>query len=118
MAQGNRGGRRGRDVRGFSWAWNFSSLMVVGQFNVKGILALKAEHDAPVGPHGHRPESFQVAFQRVQAIAGQVESLRRGSRIENRKDSFHRVQQVGAYPASVAPFIEAFQSSMLEAPNH
>jgi len=92
--------------------------MVVNHFNVKGILSLKAENDAPIGPDAHGPESFQVAFQRVQAIARQIESLRRGSRIENRKDSFHSVQQVGAYPASVAPFIEAFQSSMLEAPNH
>src|SRR5579859_1051075 len=61
-----------------------SSLMVVNQFNVEGILSVKAEYDAPIGPDGHGPESFQVAFQRVQAIAGQVESLRRCGGIENR----------------------------------
>src|SRR5690348_15179874 len=55
---------------GFFMGMEFSSsLMVVNHFNVKGILSLKAENDAPIGPDGHGPESFQVAFQRVQPIA-------------------------------------------------
>jgi hypothetical protein len=92
--------------------------MVVSQFNVKGVLSLKSEDDAPIGPHGHRPESLQVALQRVRAIARQIESLWRCRRIENRKDSFHRVQQVGPDPASVAALIEAPETPMLEAPDH
>src|SRR6202166_1833240 len=97
----------------------FSSFsMIVGQFNIKRILSFKAENDAPIGSHSRGPESLQVAFQRVQAITGQIETLRRCRRIENRKDSFHRVQEVGAYPASVAAFIEALEASMFEAPNH
>jgi len=92
--------------------------MVIGQLNVKGILSFKAENDAPIGPHSHGPKSLQAAFQRVQAIAGQIESLWRGRRIENRKYSFHRLKQVASYPASVAAFIEALEASMFEAPNH
>jgi len=92
--------------------------MIVGQFNVKDILSFKTENDAPIGPDGHRPESLQIAFQRVQAIARQIESLRRRGGIENREDSFHRVQQVRTYPAAVAAFIEALQPAMLEAPDH
>ena len=92
--------------------------MVVRQFNVKRILSFKSEYDAPIGPHRHGPKSLQVAFQRVQAIARQIERLRRCGRIQNRKDSLHRFQKVGAYPASVASFIETLETSMLEASNH
>jgi hypothetical protein len=50
--------------------------MVVDQFNVKGIRSLKTKNDAPVGPHGHGPKPFQVTFERVQTISGQVYFLR------------------------------------------
>ena len=52
----------------------------------------------------------------MQAIAGDIQTLRRRGGIENRKDSFNRLQKVGAYPTSVVAFIEAFQAPMLEAP--
>jgi hypothetical protein len=54
----------------------------------------------------------------VQAVAGKIQSLRRCGGIENREDSLNRIQEVGADPTSVAAFIEAFQASMLKAPNH
>jgi len=44
--------------------------------------------------------------------------LRRCGGIENREDALNRIQEVGADPTSVAAFIEAFQASMLKAPNH
>jgi hypothetical protein len=94
------------------------SLMVVGQFDIKGVVPFKAEDDSPIGPYRHGPESFQAAFQLVQRILGKIQTLGAGGGIENRNDSFHRFQEVGPYPASVAAFIETFQASMLEAPNH
>jgi hypothetical protein len=95
-----------------------SSLMVVDQLDVEGVLPCKAENDSPIGPDRHGPESFQAAFQRVQTIPGEIQTLRAGGGIENCKDSFHGFQEVGPYPAPVAAFIETFQASMLEAPNH
>ena len=49
--------------------------------------------------------------------AWDIQSLRCRGGIENRKNSFDRFQKVGSYPASIAAFIEAFQTSMLEAAN-
>ena len=92
--------------------------MVVDHLNVKNIISFKAEDDSPIGPYRYGPESSQGAFQRMQTIAGQVQCLRVGGGIEDRKNSFHRLQEIGSYPASVAAFIEAFQAPMLEAPNH
>jgi len=95
-----------------------SSLVVIDQLNVKNIISFKTEDNPPVGPYRYGPESSQAAFQRMQTIAGEIQGLRAGGGIEDRKDSFHRLQEVGPYPASVAAFIEAFQAPMLEAPNH
>lgn len=72
--------------------------MVVDQFNVKCVRPLKAEHDAPIRTHGQRPQSLQVTLERVQPIARNIQSLRRRSRIQNRKDSFNRLQAMGLNP--------------------
>src|ERR1700682_1808707 len=95
-----------------------SSLMVVDQFNIKGVVPFKAENDSPIGSDRHGPESFQAALQRVQTIPGAIQTWRAGRGIENREDPFHRLPEVRPYPASVAAFIETFQAAMLEAPNH
>jgi len=87
--------------------------MVIDQLNVKGMIPLKTENDAPIGPYRHGPQPSQVAFEWVQAVAGEIQSLRRCGRIENREDSLNRIQEVGADPTSVAAFIVAFQASML-----
>jgi hypothetical protein len=95
-----------------------SSLMVIDQLDIKGVVPLKAENDSPIGPYRHGPESFQAAFERVQPIPGEIQALRASGGIKDCKDSFHRFQEVGSYPAPVAAFIETFQAAMLEAPNH
>ena len=96
----------------------FSFLMVVSQFNIKSVGSCKTKNDAPVGPHRHGPQTLQVAFERMQAIAREIQSLRRDGGIENRENSFNRIQQVGANPASVTAFVEALEAAMLETPNH
>jgi hypothetical protein len=45
------------------------SLVIVDQFNVKGVFPFKTENDAPVGPHRHGPEMPQSAFERMQPVA-------------------------------------------------
>src|ERR1035437_6538364 len=50
-------------------------LVVVDQFNVKGVGSFKTKHDAPVGAYRHRPQTFQIAFERVKAIPWNIQSL-------------------------------------------
>jgi hypothetical protein len=95
----------------------FASLVVVDQFNVKGVVPFKAEDDSPVGPHRHGPKPLHVALERVQAIPGDIESLRRYGAVENREDPIDHLQQVGPYPAAVVALIKPLQAAMLEAPN-
>ena len=54
----------------------------------------------------------------MQAIAWKIQSLRRDGGIENRENSFDRIQQVGANPTAVAAFIEPLEPAMLKTPNH
>ena len=57
---------------------------------VKGVRSFKTENNAPVGAHGHGPKPLQFAFERVQAITGKVESLRRGGICRERSKSPER----------------------------
>lgn len=50
-------------------------LVIVDQFNVKRIPALKAENNAPVRPNGNRPKPLKIAFERMKAVTGQVKFL-------------------------------------------
>jgi hypothetical protein len=54
----------------------------------------------------------------VKAIPWNIQSLRHGGGVENRKDSLNCLQHVRAYPAPVAVLIEPFQAPVLEAPDH
>src|SRR5438309_12003645 len=94
----------------------FSSLVIVDQFNVQGVRSFKTENDAPVGPHRYGSQPLQVAFEWMQAIAGNFQSSRRGGGIENREDSFNGFQQVRPYPAPVVAFIKPLQAPVSEAP--
>jgi len=95
-----------------------SFLVVIGQFNIKSIGACKTKNDAPVRPHRHGPQTLQVTFERMQAIAGQIQSLRRGRGVESRENSFNWIQQAWANPAPITALIEPLEATMLETPNH
>lgn len=93
------------------------NLVIVDQFDVARVRALKSENDAPISPHRHRPESLQAAFQRVQAIPRKVHSLRRLCPIEPCKNVLHVLDQVVPYAAAITLLVEPFESSMFEAPD-
>jgi len=54
----------------------------------------------------------------MQAIAGNIQSLRRDGVVENREDSFNRFHQIGTYPTAILAFIEPFEATMLKTPDH
>ncbi len=91
--------------------------MIVDQFNVERIFSLKTEDDPPVCPYRHRPETAKLALERMQAIAWEVERLRRRGLIEAAQNVFYIVHQIRSYAAPVIAFKEAFQSSVFEVPN-
>src|ERR1035437_6274089 len=103
---------------GFFIGMSFSPSVVIDQFNVKCGGFFKTKHDAPVGPHCHRPKPLQVAFERVQTITGKIKRLWRSGLIQDGQNLLNRVHQIRPYPAPVAALIEPFQAPVLEAPNH
>ena len=59
--------------------------MVVERLNVKGIILFKPKNDAPIGPYRYGPQALQIASERMQAIAGEIQSLRCRGRIEQNR---------------------------------
>jgi len=80
--------------------------MVIGQLNVPCIAALKAEDDPPVGAHGQRPEAPQFAFERVQTITRQIESLRRVGGIEKSQNFLDRMDKVSTNTPAATSLIK------------
>src|ERR1700722_2127797 len=95
-----------------------SPLVVVDQFNVKSIGAVEAKINSPIRSHRHRPKPLPFAFERMKAIPGNVESLGRRGGVEDRQDSFHRLDQVAADSSSVILLVKPFQATMLKAPDY
>jgi hypothetical protein len=85
-----------------------SLLVIVDQFNAKGIVPFKAENNSPIRPHPHGPEAPQIAFERMQPVAGQVERLRRRSLIEAGQNVLDHFPQIRPYAAGVITFMEPF----------
>ncbi len=92
--------------------------MIIGQLNVPCITVLKAEDDPPVGTQGQRPEAPQIAFELVQAITRQVESLRCTGGIEKSQNFLNGIDKISTDAAAVTPLIKTFQTAMFEAPYH
>src|ERR1022692_1797416 len=57
-------------------------LVVVHQIDIYHITVFEAENDTPVTADGDAPVTFQIAFQRVQAISGESNVRRAYRRIE------------------------------------
>ena len=92
--------------------------MIVNQFHVKCIRIFKAENDSSVCPHANRPKPFQIALERVEAIAGERKLVRGSSFIENGQDFLNRVREIGPDSASVVAFVQPPEAPVLEAPDH
>jgi hypothetical protein len=92
----------------------FFPLVIVNQFNVKRVSVFKSKNDPPVGPHRSCPETSHVAFQRMQMIARDVQTLGRSGSVENCENSLNRWQQVRPYLATVTALVKPLQPSMLK----
>ncbi len=64
-----------------AWASFFSSLVVVDQVDVRGLLIKAKDHPAVAGDL-HRPETLQIALEWMQPVARTTEILGRIGRIE------------------------------------
>jgi hypothetical protein len=92
--------------------------MIIYQLNIKGVTIHESENDPLVGTNSNCSESFAVAFELVQAIAGKVEGLRRFRGIERGQDIFDSVDEVCPDLTAVATLEKSLQPPVLKAPNH
>jgi len=88
--------------------------MVVQIIDVRGVTVLEAEDHTPVCPHGHRPVTGIVAFERMQTEAGQVHVVRRRGRIQTRDYIAHDIPMFGIDLPVLSALIEAFERLLLK----
>jgi len=92
--------------------------MIINQLNIKGVSILEPENDPPVRANGDGPEPSTLTLEPVQAIAREVECLRRFRGIERGKDIFDSVDEVCADLTGVGTLEKPFQPPVLKAQDH
>src|SRR5271156_4163167 len=94
------------------------SSVIIDQFNIKRIGPFETQYDSPIRAHSNRPEPFQFALERMQAVAGEVKFLRRRRFVEDGQYFLNSIGQIGPYSATVVALVKPLQAAMFEAPNH
>ena len=93
-------------------------LVIVDQFDIKRIGALETEYDSPIRAHGNGPKPFEVALERMQAVAGQVKFLRHRRVIEDSQYFLNCIREIRPYSAAVVALAKPFEAAMFKAPDH
>lgn len=92
--------------------------MIVDQIDIGGVALLESENDPPIRPHRNRPETFQVAFERMQAEARKIHVIGRFCPVQDEKDVFDFLRQIGADALALAILEQPFQPLVPETPDH
>jgi hypothetical protein len=92
--------------------------VVIDQFNVKRIHALKTKNNAPIRVNRDGPEFPEAAGKLVQTIPREVHRLRRFCLVEPAKNVIDPIPQIRPYSARVAELIKAFEAAVLETSYH
>jgi hypothetical protein len=77
----------------------------------------ETEDDAPVGAHCDAPVTFQVPFERMQAIAGEIETLRAGGGVQQSQNFADFFNEIRPDEAGIVFLVEPLQALMVKALN-
>jgi hypothetical protein len=91
--------------------------VVIDIINVLRV-AVKAENHPPVGPNGHGPKTFHLAFERMQPESRQIHVVNGSSGVKRRQDIPQLADMFRVYAAWVVLFEKAFQSLVADCPYH
>jgi len=92
--------------------------VVIDQINIGGVALLKAEDDPPVGAHGDAPVPREVAFERMEPEARQVELFRSGRFVETGQHTGDFVHVLRVHLAPVIVFVKSSQAAMSKLSDH
>ena len=92
--------------------------MVINQFNVIGLSAVKAEDNSPVGPNRYGPITLPVSLQGVEVKTGQPHVVYGGGFVKLDEDSSNLSDQVRSNPGRIVLFKEPLQTLVTETDDH
>jgi hypothetical protein len=75
--------------------------MIVHQIDVEGAAILEPENDSPVCAHRNRPETLQVALERVQPERRNIEGGDTLRRVQHRQNLSDLANVLGVKPARI-----------------
>ena len=81
--------------------------MVIEQINIGDVALVEAKNDPPVAANGNAPIAHEIASQRVQPPARQIEVVRLRCLVETRQHARDLVGALRVYLAAIVIFIEA-----------
>jgi hypothetical protein len=92
--------------------------VVIDQIKVCRVALLEAKNDPPVGANRDAPITREIALERVQSPARQVELARLCRLIEPSQHARDFVSVLRVQFAAVVAFIEASEAPVAKPPNH
>ena len=92
--------------------------MVIDIINVQGFAVGEAKNHSPVSANGHRPESFELAFEWMQPEPRQIQIRNIARGIQAGENVAQLFCVFANHSARVVGFIKAFQSFVADRPDH
>ena len=92
--------------------------MIVEVVDVDRLTLLEPEGDSPIAGHQHRKVTLQLAFERVQPQAREIQILRPAATIQQGQNVSQLLQMLRCYSSRRPTVVERLEPSMLERPDH
>jgi len=73
--------------------------MIIHKIDVIGVPGFKTKNDTPISRNTDRPETFQIAFERMQPEAGDIHIRNHGCFIKTGEDARDFISLIGAKAA-------------------
>jgi len=91
------------------------SSVVVDEIDIVGMSRIEAEDDSPVGADAHGPAPPQIAAERVQSEAREIQRIDGLGVLQGKQDAPQLRDILGGNLASVSALVEPLQAAVLDA---
>lgn len=92
--------------------------MVIDVINIQRVAFGEAENHAPIGPNRDRPKAFELAFERMQTEAGQIQVSGRSGGIKSHENITQLRSMFPDHAARVVVLVKTLQSFVTDRPDH
>ena len=92
--------------------------MIVNQIDIEHIAIREAEDNPPISGNADAPEPFQITFEHVQPVSGQIKRSNGLGGVQTAKNILDPPRLIRVDTAAITAVIKQFQTAMFECPDH